>query len=122
MDLEEKINILFYLFAIFLVLFILSISLNVKRNFLPNLINRYTNRLNNWDSIGDHESVLENIDRYIERFPGEANFKWAKARALFKLEKYQEAKTVFSEISSSEPLWKEDADKYIDSINSKTAT
>ena len=121
MSVEEKIDILFYLFGIFLIFFIFTLGLNLKRTLLPKILDKYVTRISDWDSAGDQKSILENIDSYIETFPGEASFLWAKARALFKIEKLEEAKIIFEEISKSEPMWKEDSDKYIQSIDEKSS-
>jgi hypothetical protein len=121
MSVDEKINILFYLFGVFLIFFIFAFGLNIKRSLFPKILDKYATRISDWDSSGDQKSILENIDGYIESFPGEANFLWAKARALFKIGKLAEAKTIFEEISKSEPMWKEDSNKYIQSIDEKSS-
>ena len=122
MSIDDKINILFYLFGFFLLFFIFNLGINLKKKLFPNLLDSYVNKLTDWDSTGNHERILENVDRYIKMFPGDANLSWAKARVLFKLDRLDEAKEVFTEISISEPLWKEDAVKYIVSISEKSTT
>lgn len=119
MSVEDKIDVLFYLFGIFMCFFIFSIGVNLKKQLFPRLIDKYTTRLSDWDSRGKHELILENVDRYTEIFPGEPSFYWAKARALFKTGRYKEAETIFNEISNTEPMWKEDSDKYIEIIGRK---
>jgi hypothetical protein len=117
MSVDDKINILFYLFGVFLIFFIFAFGLNIKRSLFPKILDKYATRISDWDSSGDQTSILENIDSYIETFPGEASFLWAKARALYKIGKLEEAKVIFEDISKSEPMWKEDSDKYIQSID-----
>ncbi len=117
MSVDEKIDVLFYLFGVFLIFFIFAFGLNIKRSLFPKMLDKFSTRISDWDSSGDQKSILDNIDGYIETFPGEASFQWAKARALFKTGKLEEAKYIFEEISKSEPMWKEDSDKYIQSIN-----
>ena len=68
-------------------------------------------------SKGDYQSILENVDSMMAMYPGDGDFMWAKARALFKVGKRDEALVLFTQISQEEPLWKEDAEKYISSIN-----
>ncbi len=119
MGVEEKIDILFYLFGIFMCFFVFSIGVNLKKQLFPRLLDRYSTNLSDWDSRGEHDSILENVDRYLKVFPGESGFHWAKARALFKTGKYTEAKIIFEEISNTEPMWKEDSDKYIETIEQK---
>ncbi|GHB74137.1 hypothetical protein GCM10008107_24350 [Psychrosphaera saromensis] len=117
MSVDEKINILFYLFGVFLVFFIFAFGLNIKRSLFPKILDKFATRISDWDSSGDQRAILDNVDRYIEKFPGESSFQWAKARALYKTGKLEEAKSTFEDISKSEPMWKEDSDKYIQSIN-----
>jgi hypothetical protein len=121
MSVDDKIDILFYLFGVFLVFFIFAFGLNIKRSLFPKILDKYVTRISDWDSSGDHNSILENVDGYIKTFPGEANFLWAKARALFKIGKLEESKNIFEEISRTEPMWKEDSDKYIQSIDEKSS-
>jgi hypothetical protein len=75
------------------------------------------NKLTGWDNTGNHERILGNVDRY-KVFPGDTNLSWAKARAFFKQDRLKN----FTEISISEPLWKEDAEKYLVSISKKLTT
>ncbi|NQZ87797.1 MAG: tetratricopeptide repeat protein [Saccharospirillaceae bacterium] len=122
MSIDDKINILFYLFGFFLAFYIFTIGINLKRTLFPKLLDSYTNKLTDWDNTGEHETILDNVDRYIDMFPGDTSLSWAKARALFKLNRLDEAKEIFTVISISEPLWKEDAEKYIVSISEKSTT
>lgn len=43
-----------------------------------------------------------------------------KANILFKLNSLDEAKELFQKLSEDEPLWKEDAEKFLNAINEKT--
>jgi hypothetical protein len=121
MDIEQKINMIFYLLIAFLALFCISLFVNLRRSLFTKVLARHGRRIDNWDSKGEHAAILDVVDGYIAKYPGEATLVWAKARALFKLGRLTEARTLFIEIADSEPIWKEDAKKYIDSINEKTS-
>lgn len=114
---EEKIDLLFYLFVTCMLLWILRTSISLKRILLPRINERFTRRLTDWSSEGNYRSILENVDNMIAMYPGDADFIWAKARALYKVGKREEALVLFTQISQDEPLWKDDAEKYISSIN-----
>lgn len=92
-------------------------AFTLKKLLFPKLNERFLNRINDWDSKAEYPSILENVDRYIKMFPGESDFVWAKARALYKVEKYDQALVLFDQLSKSEPSWKESADNYIKIIN-----
>ena len=114
---EEKIDILFYLFGTCMLFWLIRTALALKKLLFPRVNERFVNRINDWDSKADYASILENVDSFIKMFPGESDFVWAKARALYKVEKYDQALELFVQLSKSEPSWKESADNYINSIN-----
>jgi hypothetical protein len=121
MSVEDKIDILLYVFGAFFFLFAFLVAINIKRALLPKVLDRLTQRINDWDSKGENDLILQNVDNYIERFPGECSFQWSKARALFKSGEYEDSRTLFLKLAESEPLWKEDAEKYISSIDDKSS-
>ena len=114
---EEKIDILFYLFGTCMILWVLRTAFTIKKLLFPRLNERFVKRINDWDSKAEYNSILENVDSYIKMFPGESDFVWAKARALYKLDKHDDALKLFERLSKTEPSWKESADGYINCIN-----
>ena len=114
---EAKIDILFYLFGTCMLLWLIRTSISLKRILFPRINEWFTRRLSNWSANGDYQSILENVDSMMAMYPGDADFMWAKVRALFKVGKRDEALVLLTQISQGEPLWKEDAEKYISSIN-----
>jgi hypothetical protein len=117
LTMEEKIDILFYLFGTCMLFWLIRTAFTLKKLLFPKLNERFVNRINGWDSKAEYTSILENVDQYIKMFPGESDFVWAKARALYKVEKYDQALVLFDQLSKSEPSWKEIADNYIKIIN-----
>ncbi len=121
MDIEAKIDLLLIMFGGFIFFFVCVILINVRRTLYPKVLTRFTNKLQIWESNGEHDLILENIDRFIKRFPGETSFQWSKARALYKIGKYENARLIFAQLAESEPLWKEDVAKYISTIDDRSS-
>ncbi|WP_158971827.1 M48 family metallopeptidase [Paraglaciecola sp. L3A3] len=119
MTVEDKIDVLYYLFGICMIFWILRAAINLKRLLFPQVLERLNNKIDAWDNQGQYEQILAKADGYLSRYPGESNFAWAKARALFKLGRYDEARSLFVDISSSEPHWTESAEKYINNIDKR---
>lgn len=92
-------------------------AFTLKKLLFPRLNERFVNRINDWDSKAEYNSILENVDYYIKMFPGESDFVWAKARALYKLGEHDKALELFVLLSKTEPSWKESAEGYISSID-----
>ncbi|RDV23896.1 hypothetical protein DXV75_16780 [Alteromonas aestuariivivens] len=113
---EEKIDILFYLFGTCMVFWLVRTAFALKKLLFPRVNERFIKRINDWDSKAEYNSILENVDSFIKMFPGESDFVWAKARALYKVGEHDKALELFEALSKSEPSWKESADSYINSI------
>lgn len=116
---DQKLDILIILFAVWLLVFILSVAFKLKLFVSGNDPSKCIERLNIRDNKGDYSGMLEIANWLLEKQPENADIKWAKGRALFKLQKYEEAQAVFQEIASSEPLWKTEANQYIEAIIEK---
>lgn len=119
MNIDEKINILLIIATIQLIIVLIGSVVRIKNEFSTIQISRRSRKLSALDSEGKFVQIVKLSDAYMETWPNEASFKWSKARALFKLEKYSEALALFSELKEQEPSWEEDARKYISTINSK---
>lgn len=114
---DQKIDILFYLVSTGSILFIALFAKRLNSDLSLFAAQNKIKKINKLETLGKHQKIIDIIDEYINRFPGETTFKWYKGRALFKLKRYEASKSVFSGIVSDEPLWKEDAQKYLESIN-----
>lgn len=119
MILEDKIDVLFYLFGICMVLWIVRTSISIKKLLSPKILDQCRARLAEWDSKANYEEMLSNLDRYIIMYPGEVEFLWSKGVALYKLEKFKEARDTFVDLSENEPDYKVSASRYILSIDEK---
>jgi tetratricopeptide (TPR) repeat protein len=119
MNIEEKINILFYLFGICMILWILRISISIKTQLSPKVLVKCKTRLADWESKGNYKEMLANLDRYLEMYPGEIDFLWSKGVALYKLKQFEDARRVFLDLSRNEPEYKNSADRYMASIDEK---
>ena len=120
MDISDKVDVLIYLVSFIVLVNILAVCVRLKNEYFSALQNRYLRRLSKWDDLGEYEKVVKHVDLYIREFPGETNFKWLKARSLYKLGKYDDALEIYKEIDRDEPLYSDDAQKYIANIESKT--
>jgi tetratricopeptide (TPR) repeat protein len=116
---DQKLDVLIVLFAIWLLVFILSVAFKLKLFVSGKDPSKCIERLNIRDNKGDYSGMLEIANWFLEQQPENADIKWAKGRALFKLQKYEEAKAVFQEIATTEPLWKSEANQYIEAIIEK---
>lgn len=119
MTIEDKIDVLFYLFGICMILWILRVLVNIKKLLIPNVLAKCRNNIADLDSKGRYNEILDCIDRYIEMYPGETEFIWSKGVALYKLHRLEEAHVIFHELSCNEPDYKISADRYISSIGEK---
>ncbi|RYV01226.1 hypothetical protein SOPP22_12520 [Shewanella sp. OPT22] len=119
MNIEEKIDLVLVLVSILTFIFTINALINIKANLFTGMIHSAIERLDKLDSLGQYDLMLEKVEHYINRYPNELSFKWRKARALYKVEKFELAKEAFLSIADSEPSCKEDAEQYIENINSK---
>ena len=119
MNIDEKINILLIVATIQLIVILIGGVVRIKNEFSTIRISSRSRKLSALDSEGKFLQIVKLTDSYMKVWPNEATFKWAKARALFKLDKHSEALALFSELKEQEPIWEEDAKKYISTINNK---
>ena len=68
----------------------------------------------------EYQEALDICLRHIEKRPGDSQLKWQRATLLYKLNKNDEALTAFHEVIVEEPSWRDDANKFISEIESKT--
>jgi len=69
---------------------------------------------------GNFEMALHSCKKYLEKRPNDPDLLWYRAVLYFKLERNIEAKEEFEKIAHNEPLYKEDALKYLDILGQKT--
>lgn len=101
--------------------------------FSLNIISAIVRSVNEYFFGGDrlHSSVRREIDRgefakaidicqsSLEKRPYDSQLLWFEAEALFRLKKFNKSLEKFEYIVEHEPLWAEDARKYIDTIKTK---
>lgn len=117
---DQKLDVLIILFSIWLVLAIFSAAYNFKLFVSGKNPSKSYKRLTIRENKGDYAGMLEIANWFLQNQPENIEIKWAKARALYKLKRYNEAKKVFKEVANSEPLLASDANKYLDSISEKS--
>ncbi len=112
--LDLVLNILIALFALNI---IMNISRVIYENYRDN--KKLYRRINKDISRGNFSDGLQACELGLKKKPYDSQLLWLEADALFRLKQYKQAKIKFEYIAENEPVWKEDADKYIESINSK---
>ena len=115
-SMETKLDILIVLLSIWVLAFVFGLVYKSKKFLAGNDPERIGEALTKLDHQGDYSGLLEFCDSFLEKMPQNTNLIWSKARALFKLGRTNEALELFEQIKVSEPIWAEDADKYIASI------
>ena len=68
----------------------------------------------------DYAAVLESSIKKLEKKPSDVQLHWYKGRALFLLERFDEAIPVFEKIRSLEPTWEHHATSYLDRMEQKS--
>ena len=116
MSTDQKLNILIALISLQVFMFLVAAVPRVIRELDTHRRTRRSKKLGDLDAKGEHERILRLADEYMEQWPNETYFEWAKARAFFKLKQYPEATALFQSLSEREPLWAEDAKKYLAAI------
>lgn len=119
LSIDMKLDILIVLFSIWVLAFILGLTYRIRKFLSGNDLERMSETMNKLDHKGDFSGLVEYCDSFLEQMPENTNLIWSKARALFKLGNYQEALQLFEKIKTTEPIWAEDAEKYIKSISEK---
>ena len=118
-SMESKIDILIILLSIWVLVFIFGTFYRIKLLISGNDPDRIIKRIQINANKGNHSVVVELADWFLGKQPEHLEVKWYKARALYKLAKYQDAKKAFEWLAENEPMWAEDSAKYIQSINKK---
>ena len=116
---DQKLDILIVLFTIWLLVFIVSVVYKLRLFTSGKDPSRCIERLSIRDNKGDYSGMLEIAEWFLKTQPQNADIKWAKGRALYKLKKYDAATKVFEDIIESEPLWEKDAKSYLAAIAEK---
>jgi len=117
---DQKLDVLIVLFSIWLLVFTFSILYKLKLFTSGKDPERAHDRLTILENKGDYEAMLEVASWFLETQSKNIQIYWAKGRALYKLKRFEEAQMIFEDIRDTEPLWAEDANKYISSIAEKT--
>lgn len=117
---DQKLDVLIVLFSIWLFVFIFSILYKLKLFTSGKDPEKAYDRLTIHENKGDYDSMLEVASWFLESQSKNTQIYWAKGRALYKLKRYEEAQVIFEDIRDTEPLWVEDANKYISAIVEKT--
>ena len=69
---------------------------------------------------GYYDIALRKCERFLKKRPGDSTLLWLRATLYFKLDQKDKAKSEFNKLIADEPLWKDDAEKYLDALNSET--
>ncbi|MGI1670540.1 MAG: tetratricopeptide repeat protein [Neptuniibacter sp.] len=118
MSTSEKLDTIIYLLVTLILIVVIKtlitafyrrISGNSQREVLNVLIDK-----------GEYDFALKKCNRVLKKRPQDSYFLWMKANILFKLNSLGEARELFQKLSEDEPLWKEDAEKFLNAINEKT--
>ena len=67
----------------------------------------------------DYDTVITGCDWRLEKYPLDCDAYWFKAKALYRLLKYQEAQTLFKELIDLEPSWNKHVQPYLDQLEIK---
>ena len=115
---EAKLNILIALISAIVVFVVASRFVGVFRSRLNGELQQGV--LKELIAEGKYADAVNAASRYCQRFPGEPFFLWQKGVALFKLGRKEEAVEVFSQLEQEEPIWREDAAKYLAALKDET--
>jgi Flp pilus assembly protein TadD len=71
-------------------------------------------------STGQFSMALELCEERVPKRPHDSQLLWLEAEVLFRMGELEKAREKFENLLLHEPSWKEDAEKFITAIESKT--
>ena len=117
LSIDTKLDIILIMFGIWLFVFVGALTYRIKKYLSGGEPERVLRQVRELDNQGEYSQLLEFCDSFLERQPNNVDLLWAKARATFKLGKRESALKLFNDLKIAEPMWSEDAEKYIAAIN-----
>lgn len=121
-SIDSNLQIVVYLLAAFLLVAIIqgvfSIRQVIKRGLSKAVSDAYADLLKE----GKYAEALKGLEQSIAKKPKDMQLLWLKGKALFYLERYDEAKVVYERIQDMEPDWLEHAQRYLDRIEKRNIT
>lgn len=111
----EKLDIVIALLLIIIATSFFKLIFNVIHRNLSGTSQAQT--INILIDKGYYDVALRKCETFISKRPCDANLLWLRATLYFKLDKKDKAMSEFQNLIKTEPLWKEDAQKYIDVLN-----
>ena len=67
-----------------------------------------------WD-----EGALRKCEKFLEKRPGDTFLLWTRATLYYRLGEKDKARAEFLKFVDEQPLWKEDAEKYLSTLDSE---
>lgn len=118
-DQVEKIDLIYYMILVLLMLQVLGAVLRTYNGWYREGSKLYA-FIERQLGKGDFQSALASTERHLKRLPHDGRLLYYKAKALYKLGRNNEALAAFEELKKLEPAWTRDADNYIQTIQSAT--
>lgn len=114
----EKIDLVLYLLIGLIALHVFGALLRTYKGFYRDA-NKLYDLIQLTKDKGEFQVALEICDKHLLKRPEDSQLKWFKATILFKLDRKDEALDAFKRLCSTEPSWKESAEKYIQEIENQ---
>ncbi len=113
----EKLDIVIALLLIIILTSFLKFIFNIMQRNLSGASQAQT--INMLIDKGYYDVAMRKCESFISKRPCDANLLWLRATLYFKLDQKDKAMSEFLNLIITEPLWREDAQKYIDAMNNE---
>ena len=113
----EKLDIVIALLLIIILTSFLKFIFNIMQRNLSGA--RQAQTINMLIDKGYYDVAMRKCESFISKRPCDANLLWLRATLYFKLDQKDKAMSEFLNLIITEPLWREDAQKYIDAMNNE---
>ena len=113
----EKLDIVIALLLIIILTSFLKFIFNIMQRNLSGASQAQT--INMLIDKGYYDVAMRKCESFISIRPCDANLLWLRATLYFKLDQKDKAMSEFLNLIITEPLWREDAQKYIDAMNNE---
>ncbi|MBB6522186.1 tetratricopeptide repeat protein [Pseudoteredinibacter isoporae] len=77
----------------------------------------HTRIVNVWISRGEYEMALSEVNKFLQKRPADSHLLWLRAIVYFKQNEWKKARSEFESLITNEPLYGEDALKYVEAID-----
>ena len=114
----DRIDLILYILIVLVAIHIIEAVLRVYFGFRDS--NKIKSEVRRYISEGKLIDALAFCESRLVKQPYDSQLLWLQAEILFKMEDYAKSREKFEHILGHEPSWRDEAQKYIDVIDSKT--